>query len=86
LSTLQVGPEELDEFYKENEVLRRKVTDLRERAKDKYSGGDGVSDEEIDDLVKEYEALLDRHATQILPLPFSHYCISITSMLTSSKL
>lgn len=62
LNTLQSSGDQNLPLHKENEVLRKKVKDLRARVRAKFLDSDGASDEEINGMLREYEELLDQHA------------------------
>lgn len=62
LSTLQNENQENRPIIKENEVLRNKANNLRIKVRSKFLSSEGVSDDEINDLLREYEDLLDQHA------------------------
>ena len=62
LSTLQNENQENRPILKENEVLRNKVNALRIKVRSKFLSNEGVTDDEINDLLREYEDLLDQHA------------------------
>ena len=63
LNTLNQGNEESVRLSSNNQDLRGKVMDLRERVRAKFlSDKSSRDDEEINDLLREYEDLLDQHA------------------------
>lgn len=62
LSTLQNENQENRPIIKENEVLRNKANNLRIKVRSKFLSSEGVSDDEINELLREYEDLLDQHA------------------------
>lgn len=62
LGTLQTAADRHAALRKENDVLRKKVAGLRDRARSKFLDNDGASDEEINGMLREYEELLDQHA------------------------
>ena len=62
LSTLQNENQENITFLTENGVLKNKVNALRTKVKSMFLSNEGVSDDEINELLREYEDLLDQHA------------------------
>jgi chromosome segregation ATPase len=62
LNTLKVSDEQLNEILNENLVLRNKVKALRSEVRNKFLDNQGTTDEEINELLHQYEELLDQHA------------------------
>jgi chromosome segregation ATPase len=62
LQTLKNENEENRPTLKESEVLRSKVQALRNNVRNKFLNEEGATDEEINDLLRQYEDLLDQHA------------------------
>jgi chromosome segregation ATPase len=62
LSTLQNENQENVPVLTENGTLRNKVNALRTKVRSKFLNNEGVTDDEINELLREYEDLLDQHA------------------------
>lgn len=62
LNTLKMSEEQLNDVLNENQVLRSKIRTLRAEVRNKFLNNQGATDDEINDLLRQYEELLDQHA------------------------